>query len=429
MVIAEIINCICETFVIVLFYNRIFEKRKSGIFINSAEFILFVLINLSRSFLYIRVSLNWFFTGIWCIIIGVFMFKGSRTKRLIAAAVYMIILVLTDLLISSIFSYVFNNPLNNGFVIMGYYRYVFSAAFLLVNFLATQIVSVFFTKKYQKLPVKYSVMFVAVPIICGFATICLMRLMVQLTPVSLGNMLMILFIIVCLAIFNVILYDFIDNYGARVRLAETEEIIRVHDENYKMMRLNEQELRELRHNIQDYMNVMTELLENGKTEDTTMYFKRLKQASEKVTSRVYTKDAEIDSVLNVEGKKAMVDNIKYTVKTRINEDVHIDVVDKSTLLCNLINNAIEGCRNCNEKFVAVTILSDKNSIKITVENSSDIENADKKSWYTTKSNNTIHGYGMGIIKEIVNKYNGAFDIRCENKIVTANVIIRNGLGI
>lgn len=253
--------------------------------------------------------------------------------------------------------------------------------------------------------------------------------MVQLTPVSLGNMLMILFIIVCLATFNVILYDFIDNYGARVRLAETEEIIRVHDENYKMMRLNEQELRELRHNIQDYMNVMTDLLENGKTEDTTMYFKILKQVSEKVTSRVYTKDAEIDSVLNVEGKKAMVDNIKYTVKTRINEDVHIDVVDKSTLLCNLINNAIEGCRNCDEKFVAVTILSDKNSIKITVENSSDIENADKKSWYTTKSNNTIHGYGMGIIKEIVNKYNGAFDIRCENKIVTANVIIRNGLGI
>lgn len=60
MVIAEIINCICETFIIVLFYNRIFEKRKSGIFINSAEFILFVLINLSRSFLYIKVSLNWF---------------------------------------------------------------------------------------------------------------------------------------------------------------------------------------------------------------------------------------------------------------------------------------------------------------------------------------------------------------------------------
>ena len=171
MVIAEIINCICETFVIVLFYNRIFEKRKSGIFINSAEFILFVLINLSRSFLYIKVSLNWFFTGIWCIIIGALMFKGSRTKRVIAAAVYMIILVLTDLLISSIFSYVFNNPLNNGFVIMGYYRYVFSAAFLLVNFLATQIVSVFFTKKYQKLPVKYSVMFVAVPIVCSFATI------------------------------------------------------------------------------------------------------------------------------------------------------------------------------------------------------------------------------------------------------------------
>ena len=422
---AETINCFFETLIMVLFYNRVFERRYRGLAPNTGLFVLFMLLDLSRSFLVIKVSLNLSISAVWCLLACFFIYRGGFIKKLIATAVYMALMVAADSSISMIVSNILNDPLNNGYVLTSESRYIFSAFLHPLMFTLSQLAAAVFTKKYKTLPLKYSILLFAAPVICSIACFCAVLLVYQLIPVSSKNTAMFLFIIICLSLFNLVLYDFIDNYSARVRLAETEEIIRVHDENYRMMRENEQELRKLRHNIRDYMDVMTELAESGNVNETRKYYERLKQVSEQITSRVYTEDAEIDSILNAERKKAVSNGIRYTVKTRVDEPVHIDVVDKSTLLCNLINNAVEGCRSLNDSFVAVSIFSDSDNIKFIVENSADTSAADTGSWRTSKPDRTMHGHGMGIIREIAEKYDGAFDIRHEDNIMTAAVIMKN----
>lgn len=71
----------------------------------------------------------------------------------------------------------------------------------------------------------------------------------------------------------------------------------------------------------------------------------------------------------------------------------------------------------------ITVLCcDSDNIKIIVENYAETAHEFRR---TSKPDRAMHGYGMGIIREIAEKYNGAFDIRHEGDIVTAAVLMKN----
>ena len=82
--------------------------------------------------------------------------------------------------------------------------------------------------------------------------------------------------------------------------------------------------------------------------DRIQFIKSLKGLSELPLSVIYTNDITLDSILNVECKKATLAHIQYSVKVQnITEPLNISPADKSTILCNVIDNAIEASSNGN----------------------------------------------------------------------------------
>ena len=88
-----------------------------------------------------------------------------------------------------------------------------------------------------------------------------------------------------------------------------------------------------------------------------------------------------------------------------------------------IDNAIEAVSNIeNEKNIKIELKYENNLLEISISNNFvgilDISNIDKKG-YTTKGNG--HGYGLSLVKEIVNK-----NPRLHNKReIKSNVFIQN----
>ena len=101
-------------------------------------------------------------------------------------------------------------------------------------------------------------------------------------------------------------------------------------------------------------------------------------------------------------------NINLAIKEReIFDKLNIEKVDLSGLLQNLLDNAIEECCRISEDFerkILWTMNTTEYGVKIRVENTCcNIKNID---FITKKEDKNAHGWGVRIIKEVVQKAGG-----------------------
>ena len=97
-------------------------------------------------------------------------------------------------------------------------------------------------------------------------------------------------------------------------------------------------------------------------------------------------------------------------------------IDLCRMLTNILDNAIEGCQKVSEerRFVRLNLISKDNFLFVKCENACDesllkIANGKYKS---TKNDMARHGYGLKIIREIAEKYNGILNVQAHNGIFT-----------
>ena len=103
------------------------------------------------------------------------------------------------------------------------------------------------------------------------------------------------------------------------------------------------------------------------------------------------------------------DNIKL-----LPEDTYIKEIDIVSLIGNLLDNAIDAAVSCGNTspFVEINSNVSRNIWMIRVVNSkSDDIKLNYDNMKTTKKDQDSHGLGIGIIKSIVNSYNGQLHIR------------------
>ena len=143
---------------------------------------------------------------------------------------------------------------------------------------------------------------------------------------------------------------------------------------------------------------------------------------------VYCNNPVVNIILSNKKNESEEKNIETHIRVKEDlENIPITDFDLSTVICNLLDNAIRGCI-CSEQShprLIVEILQKNQYLVVRVLNSCkigmNIESTD--SIETTKSNSTTHGLGMPIIAGIAKKYKGDFAVSAQNGIFTATVIM------
>lgn len=178
--------------------------------------------------------------------------------------------------------------------------------------------------------------------------------------------------------------------------------------------------KQLRHDMRNHIQALEQLNQlnceassSNSTFDKTLgkeYLKHMQSALNELSMQYYTQNKMLNIVLN--------DKIKQMQTLSIHPLIRIDEVDLSfirpmditTLFANLLDNAIEAAKICEESFIALTIISNHNFISITLENSiRTLPLVHQRKLISRKPHHK--GLGMKNITQVVASYHG--DIQYE----------------
>lgn len=120
-------------------------------------------------------------------------------------------------------------------------------------------------------------------------------------------------------------------------------------------------------------------------------------------------------------------NIRFTPEVKLASLHYIDDVDLSTLLNNLLDNAVEAADMTENGFIELKIFSKNSNFDgIIIKNSCNTPPKHiNKELITSKKDKLLHGLGMSIVKKVLKKYDAIYDWNyCEEtKIFETSIAI------
>lgn len=180
--------------------------------------------------------------------------------------------------------------------------------------------------------------------------------------------------------------------------------------------------RMLKHDMKNHSLVILSYLEEGKTEEAKDYTSKILDNLNKMYTYINVGNSLMNYILNNKLSKAKEMGIKVKAEIENLAFEYMDSVDFSSLLNNLLDNAIEAAIQSEEKKMEVIISNQKGFDSILVKNSIDSSVLTGNPEFKSTKDGAGHGFGMMQIKKITGKYNGMTDIYEERKCFVINVV-------
>lgn len=208
-----------------------------------------------------------------------------------------------------------------------------------------------------------------------------------------------------------------DNLLHYIELQETEQ------QNVDSYNRN---ISKIRHDIKNYMIGISSLINQGKYDTALDEINKVSSEVVKKYDTVSTCDSVLNHVLNAKLWIMNEKNIRLERKLYITEELAMSAGELSVLLGNVLDNAIEYVGNHKgvEQLIRMDMSFDRGILMIGVQNRVEDEIIIPKDMIikTTKADKG-HGLGMKSIKEICDRYNGKFDVKCESGNFIVNMMM------
>lgn len=191
-----------------------------------------------------------------------------------------------------------------------------------------------------------------------------------------------------------------------------------------------EELQKYKHDIKNNLLTLFYLYENEEYITAKNYLEKL------VGKLDYTKECLqlsdhliINAILNDKIRKNT--HIKFKVSCKCSDSLFIEDVDLNMLLSNVLDNAIEylNSHNLVDKYIDVNIIEHQNILIVSVKNPTYKSFKYDSNMSTTKKNKLNHGYGLSIVKNIVNRYDGNVEFESSNNTFSLNILLKGDTSI
>lgn len=221
----------------------------------------------------------------------------------------------------------------------------------------------------------------------------------------------------------VIVY-FVERFLMQARESDEENIHLMEKqlEYYKDMEFLDTELRKFRHDIKNHFICMESLLHSGNAEELQQYFWDLQQ-SFSFQKKIYFSGNEIvDAILHHDLPHYCREEVNVTIYGSLPCIRNVSAMDLCTLFSNLLSNAIASANQCvgiSDPQLIIHFSSGKRYFSIAMSNSILIRNSIK----SPKEKDRNHGFGINKIKNVLEKYDGRFELNVEQEILNVKVYL------
>ena len=265
--------------------------------------------------------------------------------------------------------------------------------------------------------------FILIPMFSMIGITILSFLEDSLNKVETIMMVSVIGIFLIINILYLYIYDVIvDRYHKKTENIILNKQIEYYNNQQVQVENNINKIRQIKH---DLKFKLINILQNQDIETAKKEISALIDETNRMDYVSYTGHHGIDSILNYEVNRARTKNIEINVKTTVYKDINIDSKFLCVILGNAIDNAIEANENTINKYIDITILSENNSLYISVQNPyiGTITPKELKESYTSKQDPAHHGFGLKSIRDIANKLGGTVKINTDNHVFTLEILI------
>lgn len=197
-----------------------------------------------------------------------------------------------------------------------------------------------------------------------------------------------------------------------IRLEFIEKFVQAQKKHIQIAKQQAQEMRKIKHDFNNHLLAINELIQKKKYDNAQNYVQEL---TDKIKGIQYTfcENTIADTIIANKLIEATKQGISTDFKAMLPENIIISDLDISSLINNLLDNAIRGVFDSDKKHIDFSMLIKDANLLINVRNSV-LENIDVNNLKTTKDDKNNHGNGIEIIKFIVKKYKGNIVFECKN---------------
>jgi signal transduction histidine kinase len=234
-----------------------------------------------------------------------------------------------------------------------------------------------------------------------------------------------------LAVFamNVIMFYLYDElsaaYAERIDAAIAKQERAYYYNQCEIMKTGTRDLAEFRHDMQNHLSVMDNLLQKQDYPEVNRYLAELTRHMTQSAALCDTGNTVVDSVVNYAFRNAGTQEISVEITAKIPECMPLQVEDTVTILSNLLDNAVTAVRRLPEnRRIALKLSYRRGCLYILVENTFDgIVKYQDGRLMTTKEDTQTHGLGLASVCSAVEKYNGCLQLEHDNGLFTASIVL------
>ena len=213
------------------------------------------------------------------------------------------------------------------------------------------------------------------------------------------------------------------NYNKRKVLDEVERNLT--ENNLKQMKDTVDVLRLQRHDYMNHLQVILMQISNGKNEDAKNYILGISNNDSSGITYFSTGNSYIDAILNTKKRRALKYDIQLTACIdSLLEDIELSDSELSSILLNIIDNAIDELKKHNKdyKYIHVDVYKEEYYHNISIKNNGSIIKDKKKIFELGYSSNGVNrGYGLYAIKKLLESYNCILDVYSDEMETEFNI--------
>lgn len=187
---------------------------------------------------------------------------------------------------------------------------------------------------------------------------------------------------------------------------EQAEIV---ERDYLALRRTYADNAKLYHDLHNHIEAIYQCLIQGDTKEAVRYCEDLRTPVRQISQTVWTRDKALDYLISSKMALAEQEQIKTKVNIEYPHNTNIRSVDLTTILGNLLDNALEAAKAAPEslRFLNLTIRRINAMLIIKVENGyGNTPMQENGKLLTSKKDKAFHGWGLKSVQTAADRYDG-----------------------
>ena len=173
---------------------------------------------------------------------------------------------------------------------------------------------------------------------------------------------------------------------------------------------------------------MSALINGGEYEQARELLREISDTADSLQPSLsqYTGNSLIDAVIAYKAAVSEIRKISFEYSLELLPEIRIDLSDISSVISNLLDNAIEAAEKTQDPYVEIRVFMYKDYLTIIVKNRFYyVPSVPGRKIPTAKKDIENHGLGMTIVSEICERNGGVFRYSTKGAWFSASAMLKN----